>query len=185
MRTSHYLGLLDTVIERAQNCIASQEVRCTENRTKSTGHGRVRLGCHCLPEASAQSRCVPPRQIFYTFHRERALLRRNRASDVSEGSPQAFGDCLLDPKTFELKRGNKSVSLSPREVRLFQIFIGHPNEVLSGDRLLNEVWGYEYYCTTRTLDHAVVQLRKKLSDLGADPKQIATVHAYGYKFSPQ
>ena len=115
--------------------------------------------------------------------RVHALLRRNRASDVSDGSPQSFGDCLLDPKTFELKRGKKSISLSAREVKLFQLFISHPNEVLSRDRLLNDVWGYEYYGTTRTLDQAIVQLRKKLADIGADPKQIATVHAYGYKWS--
>jgi len=115
--------------------------------------------------------------------RVHALLRRNRASDVSDGSPQSFGDCLLDPRTFELKRGKKSVSLSAREVKLFQLFISHPNEVLSRDRLLNDVWGYEYYGTTRTLDQAIVQLRKKLADIGADPKQIATVHAYGYKWS--
>jgi len=115
--------------------------------------------------------------------RVHALLRRNRASDVSDGSPQSFGDCLLDPKTFELKRGKKSISLSAREVKLFQLFISHPNEVLSRDRLLNDVWGYEYYGTTRTLDQAIVQLRKKLADIGADPKQIATVHAYGYKWA--
>ena len=115
--------------------------------------------------------------------RVHALLRRNRASDVSDGSPQSFGDCLLDPKTFELKRGKKSISLTAREVKLFQLFISHPNEVLSRDRLLNDVWGYEYYGTTRTLDQAIVQLRKKLADIGADPKQIATVHAYGYKWA--
>ena len=115
--------------------------------------------------------------------RVHALLRRNRASDVSDGSPQSFGDCLLDPKTFELKRGKKSISLTAREVKLFQLFISHPNEVLSRDRLLNDVWGYEYYGTTRTLDQAIVQLRKKLADIGADPKQIATVHAYGYRWS--
>jgi len=51
-------------------------------------------------------------------------------------------------------------------VKLFQLFGLHPNEVLSRDRLLNEVWGYDYYGTTRTLDQAVVQLRKKLADLG-------------------
>ena len=114
--------------------------------------------------------------------RVHALLRRNRQPEISDGSPQSFGDCTLDPKTFELKRGKKSISLSAREVKLFQIFINHPNEVLSRDRLLNEVWGYEYYGTTRTLDQTIVQLRKKLSDVGADPKQIATVHAYGYKY---
>jgi DNA-binding response OmpR family regulator len=44
------------------------------------------------------------------------------------------------------------------------------------------VWGYDYYGTTRTLDQTIVQVRKKLADLGADPKQIATVHAVGYRW---
>jgi DNA-binding response OmpR family regulator len=112
--------------------------------------------------------------------RVHALLRRGQPTQGSE--EVALADCTLDPRTFELKRGRKTAALSAREVKLFQIFGRHPNEVLSRDRLLNEVWGYEYYGTTRTLDQAVVQLRKKLADLGADPGQIATVHTVGYRW---
>jgi DNA-binding response OmpR family regulator len=115
--------------------------------------------------------------------RVHALLRRNRPSLASDEGSLAFGDCTLDSRTFELRRGKKSVSLSAREVKLFQLFIGHPDEVLSRDRILNEIWGYEYYGTTRALDQFIVQLRKKLSDVGADPKQIATVHTVGYRWS--
>ena len=113
--------------------------------------------------------------------RVHALLRRSPA-DAPATTPAHFGDCVLDERTFELKRGKKTVSLSAKELKLFQLFATHPREVLSRDRLLNDVWGYEYYGTTRTLDQTIVQLRKKLSDLGADPKQIATVHAVGYRW---
>ena len=95
-----------------------------------------------------------------------------------------LGDCTLNSKVFELRRGEKSVALSAREIKLFQLFIGHPEEVLSRDRILNEVWGYEYYGTTRALDQSIVQLRKRLSEIGADPKQIATVHTVGYRWFP-
>jgi DNA-binding response OmpR family regulator len=115
--------------------------------------------------------------------RVHALLRRNRQSHSKDESCVAFGDCTLDPKTFELKRGEKSATLSAREVKLFQLFISHPDEVLSRDRILSDVWGYEYYGTTRALDQSIVQLRKKLSEVGADPKQIATVHAVGYRWT--
>ena len=115
--------------------------------------------------------------------RVHALLRRNRQSQSQDEGSAAFGDCTLDPKTFELKRGEKSATLSAREVKLFQLFISHPDEVLSRDRILSDVWGYEYYGTTRALDQSIVQLRKKLSELGADPKQIATVHAVGYRWT--
>jgi DNA-binding response OmpR family regulator len=113
--------------------------------------------------------------------RVHALLRRAPAG-TAPAPPTDFGDCTLDDRTFELKRGKKTLPLSARELKLFQMFAAHPREVLSRDRLLNEVWGYEYYGTTRTLDQAIVQLRKKLADLGADPKQIATVHAIGYRW---
>ena len=55
---------------------------------------------------------------------------------------------------------------------------------LSRDRLLNEVWGYSYYGTTRTLDQVIVQLRKKLGDSGSEPKYLLTVHGVGYKLEP-
>jgi DNA-binding response OmpR family regulator len=113
--------------------------------------------------------------------RVHALLRR-APSDGAPKPPTQFGDCALDERTFELRRGKKSTPLSARELKLFQLFAAHPREVLSRDRLLNDIWGYEYYGTTRTLDQAIVQLRKKLADLGADPKQIATVHAVGYRW---
>jgi len=114
--------------------------------------------------------------------RVHALLRRDPAAGSAQAVPSHFGDCVLDLRTFELKRGKKTVAVSARELKLFQLFAAHPREVLSRDRLLNEVWGYEYYGTTRTLDQTIVQLRKKLGDLGADPKQIATVHAVGYRW---
>jgi DNA-binding response OmpR family regulator len=115
--------------------------------------------------------------------RVHALLRRDTAgTSAARGPAAAFGDCSLDERTFELKRGKKTVALSAKELKLFQLFAAHPREVLSRDRLLNDVWGYEYYGTTRTLDQTIVQLRKKLSDLGADPKQIATIHAVGYRW---
>ena len=115
--------------------------------------------------------------------RVHALLRRNRQSHSQDEGCVAFGDCSLDPKSFELKRGEKSVTLSAREVKLFQLFSSHPDEVLSRDRILSDVWGYEYYGTTRALDQSIAQLRKKLSELGADPKQIATVHTVGYRWT--
>ena len=113
--------------------------------------------------------------------RVHALLRR-APTDAVQTPPAQFGDCVLDERTFELKRGKKAAALSARELKLFQLFASHPREVLSRDRLLNDVWGYEYYGTTRTLDQTIVQLRKKLADIGADPKQIATVHAVGYRW---
>src|SRR5436189_209604 len=74
--------------------------------------------------------------------------------------------------------------LTAKELKLLHLFFSHPTEVLSRDRLLNDVWGYNYYGTTRTLDQVIVQLRKKLGDNGNEPKHLVTVHGVGYKLVP-
>ncbi len=80
-----------------------------------------------------------------------------------------------------MTRGKTVEDLTARELKLLQCFHAHPGEVLSRDRLLSEVWGYNYYGTTRTLDQVIVQLRKKLGDNADDPKYLLTVHSVGYK----
>jgi DNA-binding response OmpR family regulator len=114
--------------------------------------------------------------------RIQALLRRggNSANGHSDTSFQ-IGDAVIDPKTFQLKRRKTMEELTARELKLLQIFHAHPGEVLSRDRLLNEVWGQNYYGTTRTLDQVIVQLRKKLGDNGGEPKHLITIHGVGYK----
>lgn len=120
--------------------------------------------------------------------RIQALLRRSgggggavAGSQPHEGSAFQIGSATIDPKTFLLKRGRVAEELTAKEVKLLQVFHAHAGEVLSRDKLLNEVWGYNYYGTTRTLDQVVVQLRKKLGDSGGEPKHLLTIHGVGYK----
>jgi DNA-binding response OmpR family regulator len=121
------------------------------------------------------------RELLARIH---ALLRRTAVAPSSETSAQApfqIGAATIDPKTFQLRREKTVEELTPKELKLLQLFAAHPGEVFSRDRLLNEVWGYNYYGTTRTLDQVIVQLRKKLGDNGDDPKHLLTVHGVGYK----
>jgi DNA-binding response OmpR family regulator len=115
--------------------------------------------------------------------RIQALLRRSgsSASIQTEENPFKIGDTTIDPKTFQVKRGKTTEELTAKEVKLLQVFHAHAGEVLSRDKLLNEVWGYNYYGTTRTLDQVIVQLRKKLGDNGNEPKHLLTVHGVGYR----
>ncbi len=118
--------------------------------------------------------------------RIQALLRRAApAAGTEPGAQNPFqiGAAVINPKTFELKRGKAIEELTARELKLLQVFYAHPGEVMSRDRLLNEVWGYNYYGTTRTLDQVIVQLRKKLGDNGDEPKHLLTVHGVGYKLA--
>jgi len=124
------------------------------------------------------------RELLARIH---ALLRRTGPPPTAEASQQApfeIGGATIDPKTFQLKRGKKVEELTAKELKLLQFFFARPGEVLSRDRLLNEVWGYNYYGTTRTLDQVIVQLRKKLGDNGDEPHHLLTVHGVGYKLVP-
>ena len=116
--------------------------------------------------------------------RIQALLRRSGSDASSQTADEKsfkIGSATIDPKTFQLKRGRAVEELTAKELKLLQVFHAHAGEVLSRDKLLNEVWGYNYYGTTRTLDQVIVQLRKKLGDNGSEPKHLLTIHGVGYK----
>jgi len=117
--------------------------------------------------------------------RIKALLRRSRteADPASASAPFRVGECEIDPKAFQLRRDGKVEDLTERELRLLQFFHSHAGEVLSRDKLLEGVWGYNYYGTTRTLDQVIVQLRRKLGDSGNHPRHLLTVHGVGYKLA--
>lgn len=124
------------------------------------------------------------RELLARIH---ALLRRTQpaAETPAPGNGVfAIGPATIDPRTFQLRRGRTTEDLTARELKLLQLFHAHAGEVLSRDRLLNEVWGYNYYGTTRTLDQVIVQLRKKLGDQGGEPRHLLTVHGVGYKLAP-
>ncbi len=123
------------------------------------------------------------RELLARIH---ALLRRSATpagAVLVSDAPFQIGQATIDPKTYQLKRGKDVEELTAKELKLLQVFHAHPGEVLSRDRLLNEVWGYSYYGTTRTLDQVIVQLRKKLGDNGAESKYLLTVHGVGYKLA--
>ncbi len=124
------------------------------------------------------------RELLARIH---ALLRRTTpaGANFSEEAQAPFqiGSATIEPKTFQLKRGKVVEELTAKELKLLQLFHQHPGEVLSRDRLLTEVWGYNYYGTTRTLDQVIVQLRKKLGDNGDNPRHLLTVHGVGYKLA--
>lgn len=113
-----------------------------------------------------------------------ALLRRAEGPTTNEKDPQSpfqIGEATINPKTFQITRRTTTEELTARELKLLQFLHAHPGEVMSRDRLLNQVWGYNYYGTTRTLDQVIVQLRKKLGDSGDEPKHLLTVHGVGYR----
>jgi DNA-binding response OmpR family regulator len=107
-----------------------------------------------------------------------ALLRRTRRSEAVGRPPLRYGPLELDRDGHGVSIDGRQVRLTAKEFLLLEYFLQHPGRVLSRDRLLSEVWGYQYTGGTRTVDVHVRRLREKLPPLGT---AIATVKQFGYK----
>ena len=112
-----------------------------------------------------------------------ALLRRAVAPAPKTGDQYALGPVIIDFKQQVVIRGKKATLLSATEASLLKYFIRHRGEVITRETLLNQVWGYERFPTTRTVDTHVLNLRKKIEDHPENPKWILTLHGSGYKFT--
>jgi DNA-binding response OmpR family regulator len=110
-----------------------------------------------------------------------AVLRR-----VSPESPEieelSFGNVSINFKKQVAIKGKKEIPLTAKEIGLLKLLSEHEGEVVSRDKILNEVWGYDNYPTTRTIDTFIHNLRKKVEDDPSHPVHLITVPWSGYKF---
>jgi DNA-binding response OmpR family regulator len=115
--------------------------------------------------------------------RVRALLRRTPEEGKESPPPDSIkiGDVLVSFKKHEALKGNKVLNMSPKEFGILRYLAVRKGEVVSRDELLDEVWGYDLYPTTRTVDNHIAQLRSKIEKDPADPKYLITIHSVGYK----
>jgi DNA-binding response OmpR family regulator len=109
----------------------------------------------------------------------KAWLINPNATDTFE-----FGVVKGCLSTKEIHRNGRPVTLTSKEFKTLAYLIKNPRRVISRDELLNEVWGYQNYPCTRTVDNHILRLRKKLETEPAQPKHFHTVHSSGYKFLP-
>jgi DNA-binding response OmpR family regulator len=118
-----------------------------------------------------------PRELLA---RVRAAMRRQQR--VGPEVTFKFGAISVDFAKMELVRNGQLVTLTAHEFRLLQFFTRHSGRVISREELLNEVWGYQDYPSTRTVDNQIWKLRLKLEDDPGRPAHFHTVHGAGYKF---
>jgi len=121
-----------------------------------------------------------PRELMARV--QAAIRRRRKANTASETC--SFGACTIDFSKMVAFRGRNEVSLTSLEFKLLRFFTANPERVLTREALLNDVWGYNSYPTTRTVDNLILKLRQKLETDSANPRHILTVHGAGYKFVP-
>lgn len=120
-----------------------------------------------------------PRELMA---RVQAAIRRHRKPAMS--TIYRFADCEVDFKKMTVRRNGIPVILTAHEFKLLKFFTENTERVLTREALLNEVWGYNSYPTTRTVDNQILKLRQKLERDPANPKHLLTIYGAGYKFVP-
>ncbi len=133
-------------------------------------------------ELGADDYVTKPFSIRELLARVKAVLRRARSAGTKELEQYSFGDVEVNLRNCQVLRKGKAVDFSSKEFELLKYFIAHTGEALSRDRLLEDVWGYDHFPSTRTVDAHIVRLRQKLEAKPDDPRFILTVHGTGYKF---
>lgn len=120
-----------------------------------------------------------PRELVARLH---ALMRR--ASRVSPEDVYVFEDVIVDFSKTEVTRCGEKVTVTAKEFKTLEFLTKNADRTISRDEFLNEVWGYQNYPCTRTVDNHILRLRQKLESDPSRPSHFLTVHCRGYKFVP-
>lgn len=118
-----------------------------------------------------------PRELLARVH---AALRHSQRV----GPPEVFSfdDVTVDFTRMQVTRSGQPLACTPQEFKILKFFAGNLERVVSREELLNQVWGYETYPTTRTVDNHIMRLRQKIEKDPASPVHFRTVHGVGYRF---
>jgi two-component system response regulator VicR len=133
-------------------------------------------------DLGADDYVTKPFSVPELLARIRAIIRRVHQAKIG-GLPSdlRFGDVFIDFKCFEARKDDKVLDLSRKEFGVLRLLAARAGEVVTRDELLDEVWGYDQYPTTRTVDNHISLLRTKLEDDPSRPRHLITVHGVGYK----
>jgi DNA-binding response OmpR family regulator len=131
-------------------------------------------------DLGADDYVTKPFSIRELLARVRALLRRTQRQEASL-TELRFGNVVIDFRRYEARKGDRPLEMTRKEFGVLRLLAERAGAVVTRDELLNEVWGYDNYPTTRTVDNHLVTLRAKLEDNPTEPRHLLTVHGVGYK----
>ena len=131
-------------------------------------------------DLGADDYLAKPFGMLELIARVKALLRRTQTT--KEVDEVKFDDVVIDFKAYRAARADQPLELSAREYRLLRYLVAKRGSVVTRDELLDEVWGYNSYPSTRTVDNHIARLRQKIEDNVEEPRHILTVHGVGYTF---
>ena len=181
-RESPALVLLDVMLPGMDGWQVCREVRKISNipiimlTAKDETFDKV-LGL----ELGADDYVVKPFDSKEVVARIKAVLRRCTPAEAQPDGVISYDKLSVDLTRYELKVNGQVVDAPPKELELLYYLASHPNRVFTRDQLLDEVWGFEYYGDSRTIDVHVKRLREKLENT-SDQWSLKTVWGVGYKF---
>jgi two-component system phosphate regulon response regulator PhoB len=133
-------------------------------------------------EVGADDYLIKPFGMRELVARCRALLRRSQPVEEPGSPVLEHANLRLYPEECRVTRDGLEVNLSPKEYKLLELFLQHPRRVWSREKLLEHVWGYDYFGDSKTVDVHIRWLREKLEANPSAPEHLITVRGFGYRF---
>lgn len=180
---SPVLILLDVMMPKKNGFQVCQEIRKTSQvpiimlTAKGEDIDRI-MGL----DIGADDYIVKPFSPGEVMARIRAILRRINLTEREKNNVLKYPGLMINIANYEVTAQDKPISLTKKEAEILWLMASNPGKVFTRDNLLNNVWGYDYFGETRTVDTHIKRLRNKLGTPGDPSWEIKTVWGVGYKF---